>query len=383
MDFATKCIHAAGEADATGAVSPAIYMTSTFSHPRLGESTGFNYTRESNPTRERLEKLVAALEEGVDALAFASGMAAVDAVMNLFSPGDHIITGNDLYGGSFRLFRSLNEKNGVQFTAVHTSSLSEVAAAVSPNTKAVFLETPTNPMMEISDLRRLADLAHQNGALLIVDNTFLTPYFQRPLTLGADIVLHSGTKYIGGHNDCLSGFTVTNNAELAARLRLLAKTTGATLSPFDCWLVIRGLKTLPLRMEKHQENALKIALWLKGEIGGGKVRRVLYPGLPEHPGYIVNAQQTLHKGFGGMISFEVDSPETARQILEGVKIIRFAESLGGTESLITYPITQTHADLSPEECEAKGITRRLLRLSVGLENADDLIADLSQALDGK
>lgn len=383
MDFATKCIHAAGEADATGAVSPAIYMTSTFSHPGLGESTGFNYSRESNPTRARLEKLVTALEEGVDAVAFTSGMAAVDAVMNLFSPGDHIITGNDLYGGSFRLFRSLNAKNGVQFTAVHTSDLSEVAAAVKPNTKAIFLETPTNPMMEISDLAALAELAHKNGAVLITDNTFLTPYFQRPLTLGADIVLHSGTKYLGGHNDCLSGFAVTSSPEIAAQLRLLAMATGAILSPFDCWLVIRGIKTLPLRMEKHQENALAIALWLKEQLASGKVRKVLYPGLPEHPGYVINARQTLHKGFGGMISFEVDTAETAKKILESVKVIRFAESLGGTESLITYPITQTHADLPPEECEAKGINHRLLRLSVGLENADDLIADLAQALGGK
>lgn len=374
MDFATKCIHAIGANDYTGSITAPIYISSTFSHPKLGDTTGFNYTRESNPTRERLEKLMASLEEGVDALAYASGMAAVDTVMNLFAPGDHIITGDDLYGGSFRLFRSLNGKNGVEFTSVHTSRLEEITAALRPNTKAIFLETPTNPMMEISDLHAICKFAKEHNLLVIVDNTFLTPYFQKPLTLGADIVIHSGTKYLCGHNDVLVGFTVTNNEEIAAKLRLLYKTTGACLGALDAWLVIRGIKTLPLRMEKHQENALAIAQWLKTRT---KVRKVLYPGLPERQGYVVNALQS--SGFGGMISFEVDSPETARQILEGVKLIQFAESLGGTESLITYPITQTHADLPKEECQAKGITDCLLRLSVGIENKEDLIADLEQA----
>ncbi|MBQ8418411.1 MAG: PLP-dependent transferase [Phascolarctobacterium sp.] len=374
MEFATKCIHAMGENDYTGSITAPIYISSTFAHPKLGDTTGFNYTRESNPTRERLEKLMTELEGGVDALAFASGMAAIDTVMNLFAPGEHIITGDDLYGGSFRLFRSINAKNGVEFTSVHTSSVEEIIRAIRPNSRAIFLETPTNPMMEISDLRAICRVAKENKLLVIVDNTFLTPYFQKPLELGADIVIHSGTKYLCGHNDVLAGFTVTNNKELAEKLRLLYKTTGACLGALDAWLVIRGIKTLHLRMEKHQENALAIAQWLKSQL---KVNRVLYPGLPEHPGYVENCLQA--SGFGGMISFSVDTPETARQILEGVKVIQFAESLGGTESLITYPIRQTHADLPPEECKEKGITDCLLRLSVGIEDKKDLIADLGQA----
>ena len=374
MEFATKCIHAMGENDYTGSITAPIYISSTFAHPKLGDTTGFNYTRESNPTRERLEKLMTELEGGVDALAFASGMAAIDTVMNLFAPGEHIITGDDLYGGSFRLFRSINAKNGVEFTSVHTSSIEDIIRAIRPNSRAIFLETPTNHMMEVSDLRAICRVAKANKLLVIVDNTFLTPYFQKPLELGADIVIHSGTKYLCGHNDVLAGFTVTNNKELAEKLRLLYKTTGACLGALDAWLVIRGIKTLHLRMEKHQENALAIAQWLKSQ---PKVNRVLYPGLPEHPGYVENCLQA--SGFGGMISFSVDTPETARQILEGVKVIQFAESLGGTESLITYPIRQTHADLPPEECKEKGITDCLLRLSVGIEDKKDLIADLEQA----
>lgn len=237
MEFATQCIHSLGANDATGSITPAIYISSTFAHPKLGDTTGFNYTRESNPTRARLETLVAALEDGIDALAFSSGMAAVDAVMNLFAPGDHIITGNDLYGGSFRLFRNINARNGVEFTTVHTSKLEELKAAIKPNTKAIFLETPTNPTMEISDLRAISKIAKDNNFLVIVDNTFLTPYFQKPLTLGADIVIHSGTKYLAGHNDVLAGFTVVKEQTLADKLRLIYKTTGACLGALDAWLV--------------------------------------------------------------------------------------------------------------------------------------------------
>ena len=374
MEFATKCIHSLGANDATGSITPAIYISSTFAHPKLGDTTGFNYTRESNPTRARLETLVAALEEGIDALAFSSGMAAVDAVMNLFAPSDHIITGNDLYGGSFRLFRNINARNGVKFTTVHTSKLEEIKAAIKPNTKAIFLETPTNPTMEISDLRAISKIAKENNFLVIVDNTFLTPYFQKPLALGADIVIHSGTKYLAGHNDVLAGFTVVKEQTLADNLHLIYKTTGACLGALDAWLVIRGIKTLPLRMEQHQKNATAIAAWLQKQ---PRVKYVLYPGLAEHPGYAVNKAQT--SGFGGMISFAVDNAETARQLLEGVKLIQFAESLGGTESLITYPIRQTHTDLTPEECAEKGITDCLLRLSTGIEATEDLIADLAQA----
>ncbi len=375
MDFATKCIHAVGEADATGAITPAIYISSTFAHPKLGDTTGFNYTRESNPTRERLERLLAALEEGTDALAFSSGMAAVDAVLRLFAPGDHIITGNDLYGGSFRIFRSVYAPYGLEFTSVHTSRLEEIKAALRPNTKAIFLETPTNPTMEISDLRAICGLAAEHSLLVIVDNTFLTPYFQKPLTLGADIVIHSGTKYLSGHTDILAGFTVAKDAAIAEKLRLLYKTGGACLGALDSWLAIRGIKTLPLRMEQHQRSAAALAEWLKKQ---PQVRYVLYPGLKEHPGYEINAAQS--SGSGGMISFAVQDAAAAQKVLEGVRLIKFAESLGGTESLITYPIRQTHADLTPEECAEKGITDSLLRLSVGLESTDDLLADLTQAL---
>ncbi len=375
MEFATQCIHSIGSLDCTGSVTPAIYLSSTFAHPGLGESTGYDYTRQTNPTRERLEKVIATLEEGVDALAFASGMAAVTAVLDLFRSGDHFIIGEDLYGGSIRIFRRYADRYGLKFTSVKTSDLEAVKAAFTADTKAVFLETPTNPMMEITDLRALSKIAHEHNAWVIVDNTFLTPYFQKPLTLGADIVIHSGTKYLCGHNDVLAGFTVTNNQEIAEELRLVFKSTGAVLGALDSWLMIRGIKTLPLRMNKHQENALAVAQWLKTQ---PKVTKVLYPGLPESEGYEINKAQTT--GFGGMISFEVDSPETAAKVLKKVQVILFAESLGGTESLITYPISQTHADLSREECFAKGISESLLRFSVGIEDVNDIIGDLEQAL---
>ena len=371
MEFSTKCVHSIGAPDATGAISPAIYISSTFGHPILGQNSGFTYSRESNPTRARLEQLVATLEEGIDALCYSSGMAAVDAVMNLFAPGDHIITGNDLYGGSFRLFRDINSKNGVSFTTVHTSNLDEVRAAIRPNTKAIFLETPSNPTMEISDLRAISAIARKHNFWVIVDNTFMTPYFQKPLTLGADIVIHSGTKYLCGHNDVLSGFTITNNPDIAASLRLIYKTVGACLGPLDCWLAIRGIKTLPLRMEQHQKNAVAIANWLKTQ---KHVQYVLFPGLKEHPGYDIQLSQA--SGFSGMISFAMDTPENTKIVLENVKLILFAESLGGTETLLTYPIRQTHTELTPEEAQEKGITDCLLRLSTGIEDSRDLIADL-------
>lgn len=371
MKFQTTCIHGDGPNDATGAVSPAIYCTSTFSHPHVGKSTGFNYTRESNPTHARLEKVMSALESGVDSLAFSSGMAAIDAVMRLFVSGDHILTGFDLYGGSFRLFRSVYEPYGLTFSAVHTSDLEAVERAITPKTKAIYLETPTNPTMEITDLRALAELAHKKGLLVIVDNTFLTPYFQRPLELGCDIVLHSGTKYLAGHNDILAGFVISREKSIAEKLRSIYKTTGACLSVFDAWLMLRSLRTLPLRMRQHEKNAETLVAFLKTQ---PYVQKVLYPGLPEHPGYEIQKKQAT--GFGGMISFYVDTPERAKKILEGISLIQFAESLGGAESLMTYPRTQTHADLTPEEAKEKGITDTLLRFSVGLEDVEDLKEDL-------
>ena len=374
MKFTTACIHGSGPNDATGAVSPALYLTSTFAHPGLGKSTGWAYTRESNPTHARLEKVLSTLESGVDALCFSSGMAAIDAIMRLFKSGDHIVTGFDLYGGSFRLFENTYEPYGLTFTAVHTSDLTAVEKAIQPNTKAIYLETPTNPTMEITDLKALSDLAHQHDLLVIVDNTFLSPYFQRPLTLGADIVLHSATKYLSGHNDLLAGCVISRQQAVADRLRAIYKTTGAMLSVFDSWLLLRSLKTLPVRMKQHQENALYLAQGLEKQ---PIVEKVLYPGLPGHPGYDIQKKQA--SGFGGMISFYVKKEAYVKTILESIQLIQFAESLGGTESLLTYPITQTHADLTPEEAEEKGITHTLLRFSVGLEDKEDLHDDLEQA----
>ncbi len=379
MHLDTSCIHGSGtKYDTTGAVSVPIYQCATFAHPGVGQSTGFDYSRLQNPTREHLEKTLVALENGVDAMAFSTGMAAISALMELFSPGDHIIASDDLYGGSHRLFSHISIKNGLRFDFVNTSNVALIEEKITPSTKAVFVETPTNPMMQVTDIAAVAQLTKARGVLLIVDNTFLTPYCQRPLELGADIVTHSGTKYLGGHNDTLSGFLVTSDAYIAEKLRFIYKTTGACLSPFDSWLLIRGIKTLAVRLDRQQESAMKIAHWLCGQ---KRVKQVYYPGLPDHPEYEVSARQA--SGFGGMISFDVDTSETATRLLERVKLIQYAESLGGVESLITYPMLQTHADVPEEVREAKGINDRLLRLSVGLENADDLIADLAQALEEK
>lgn len=376
MEFNTLCVHGTSrQYDSTGAVSIPIFQTATFSHPGVGQSTGYDYSRVQNPTREFLEETVSRMEQGSGALAFSSGMAAVSAVMELFSPGDHIVCSDDLYGGSYRLFHQINAKNGLSFTPVNTSFLEQTEAAIRPETKAIFVETPTNPMMQVTDLRKTAELAHAHGLLLIVDNTFLTPYLQKPLVLGADIVVHSGTKYLGGHNDVLAGFAVAKDPDICERIRFIYKNTGACLSPFDSWLVIRGIKTLPLRMDRQEQNAKKIAEWLTRQ---KKIKQVFYPGLPDHPHYELSRQQAC--GFGSMISFEVDSSETAIQMLNQVSLIRFAESLGGVETLITYPMLQTHAEVPAPEREAKGITDRLLRLSIGVEDAGDLTADLENAL---
>ncbi|HHY59280.1 MAG TPA: PLP-dependent transferase [Clostridia bacterium] len=378
MEFTTLCVHGSDKRyDTTGAVSVPIFQSATFVHPGVGESTGFDYSRCQNPTREYLEQTVARLEGGVDALAFSTGMAALATCMELFSPGDHIIASDDLYGGSYRYFQHVSQKNGLHLEYVDTTNVSHIRARIRPETKAVFIETPTNPMMHVTDLEAVARLCREHHLLLIVDNTFLTPYFQRPLLLGADVVLHSGTKYLGGHNDTLAGFLVVKDADLAERLRFLYKTIGSCLSPFDSWLLIRGIKTLAVRLEHQQQSALEIARWLARQ---EQVKAVHYPGLPEHPGYEISRKQTT--GSGAILSFEVDSRETAQGLLARVRLIQYAESLGGVESLITYPILQTHADIPEEEREAKGINERLLRLSVGLEAASDLIADLEQALKG-
>lgn len=374
----TQCVHGNNESrtlESTGAISFPIYQTATFAHPSVGTSTGFDYSRSQNPTREQLEKVVASLENGYGAVAFSSGMAASNTLMELFAPGDHILASEDLYGGTIRLFNHINSKNGVEIDYIDTSDLKLVSTKIKENTKAIFVETPTNPMMNVTDLDEVNQLAKQHNSLFIVDNTFLSPYFQKPITLGADIVLHSGTKFLGGHNDTLAGFLVLANQQLDEKIRFIVKTTGAGLAPFDCWLLLRGIKTLPLRMEYQQKNALILADWLQKQ---DKVEAVYYIGLPSHPGYEINQKQS--SGYGSMISFHVKEEETAVKILNNVKLIQYAESLGGVESLITYPMLQTHADVPEEEREAKGINHKLLRFSVGIEHIDDLLYDLEQAI---
>lgn len=369
----TKCVHLESNQNRFehyGAISYPIYLTSTFAHRGVGESTGYDYSRLQNPTREQLEKIVAGLENGLDAVAFSSGMAAINALMELFQPGDHIIIDADLYGGSIRLFQNINEKNGITFTRVNCSS-EKVEDYVQENTKAVFIETPTNPMMNVTDIRALSQLTKEKGLLLIVDNTFLSPYFQNPLELGADVVVHSGTKFLGGHNDALAGFLVTKREDISERFRFIVKTTGAGLDPFDSWLLMRGIKTLPLRMERAQSNAQQIVEWLNKQ---PQVTKVFYPGLTSHPGYEIMKKQS--RGFGSMITFEVKNEAFAQSILRHVRLIQFAESLGGTETLITYPVTQTHADVPEEIRERNGVTSRVLRLSVGIENVEDLLQEL-------
>ncbi len=387
LSIETKCLHleaepadrdenAAGRENCNhyGSISFPIYQTATYAHPGVGKSTGFDYSRLQNPTREQLEKIVCQLEHGTDAFALSSGMAAITLLMEIFKPGDHLIVDSDLYGGTIRLFDNVSSKNGIEFTRANCAS-DDIEALIKSNTKAIYVETPTNPMMNVTDIAAVAQLAHNHNLLLIVDNTFMSPYFQNPLELGADIVVHSGTKFLAGHNDTLAGFIITRNSEINEKLRFLIKTTGSGLAPFDSWLVLRGIKTLGIRMEKAQANADKIARWLKTQ---KSVTKVIYPGLGEHPGHEISKKQA--RGFGSMVTFRLTSTEKALSILEKVHLIKYAESLGGVETLITYPTTQTHADV-PEELRLKnGITPETLRLSVGIENVEDLIADLKQAL---
>lgn len=375
----TRCVHGGGHRfpDSRESLSMPIYQTAAFGHPDLGHSPDrFYYTRLTNPTRTHLEETVSSLEGAADTVAFSSGMAAISAVFELFSPGDRIVCSADLYGGTVLLFDSIEKKNGLEHVMVDTTSVDALRSVMTPGTKAIYIETPSNPMMNVTDIRACADIAKEFGAWLIVDNTFLSPYFQNPIALGADIVVHSGTKYLGGHNDTISGFACVADAALGEKLHKIAYTLGATLAPFDSWLMIRGIKTLPIRMERAQENALAIAVWLRQQ---PQVTHVYYVGLEDHPGYAVNAKQS--RGSGAMLSFTMRTKELALQVLDKVKLITFAESLGGPESLITLPATQTHADVAPEEREGLGITDSFLRMSVGLENARDLIDDLKQAME--
>ena len=371
----TKCLHLEedeGYNNNYGAISYPIFQTATYAHMGVGKSTGYDYSRLQNPTREHLEKVVAALENGIDAFALTTGMAAITLMMELFSLGDHIIADADLYGGSIRLFSNVSKKNGITFSSIDCYK-EDVERYINESTKAVYIETPTNPMMNVTDIEKLGKIAKKHNLLLIVDNTFLSPYFQNPLELGADIVIHSGTKYLGGHNDTLAGFLITNRKDISEKLRFLIKTTGAGLAPFDSWLILRGIKTLGIRMEKAQENAIVIANWLKKQKA---VTKVIYPGLKEHPGHEIMKKQA--RGFGAMLTFQLESKEYALAILEKVRMIKFAESLGGVETLITYPATQTHADVPKEICEKNGITDSTLRLSVGIEDVKDLLEEINK-----
>ena len=382
--FETRCIHRDNEHEEGhpyGSVCTPIYQTATFYHPGIGQTTGFNYTRESNLTRTELEDIVTSLEEAKDTVACANGMAAIVLCMELFESGEHIVCSEDLYGGSVRMFQTTGEKRGLTFTYVNTADAAATEAAIKSNTKALYIETPSNPTMQITDLAKMKSLADKYNLLLIVDNTFLSPYFQKPIRFGADLVIHSGTKFLGGHNDTLAGFLSTSREDLAAKIRYLYKTyktVGSCLAPFDSYLLIRGIKTLPIRMERQQENALAIAKWLQTQ---KKIKQVYYIGLEDHPGYEINKKQTT--GFGSMISIRTDSEATARRVLERIRLITYAESLGGVESLMTYPMLQTHGDVPVETRERLGITEDFLRFSVGIENVDDLIADLDQALNGE
>lgn len=361
--------------DSTGAVTVPIYQAATFSHPSLGKSTGFDYSRLKNPTREYLEKLVAALDNARFGFAFATGLAAITALFDTFDSGIHVICSDDLYGGTERLFNSIGKKMGRETTFVDTSDIANIRNAARDNTKIIFIETPGNPLMKITDIRKTAEFAHQNGMILIVDNTFLTPYMQQPLALGADVVVQSGTKFLCGHNDTLAGFVTTDDEKIAADMETVTKTTGSALGAFDSYMIVRGIKTLAVRVSRQNESAQKIAAALREN---PRVRKVLYPGLAECKGFETNRAQA--RGAGSMISFYVDSVTTAERVLNSVKVIKFAESLGGVDSLVTYPATQTHADIPEDERNSRGITDTLLRLSVGIESADDLIRDLNQAL---
>jgi cystathionine gamma-synthase len=358
----------------TGAISTPIYQSSTYRHPGLGQTTGYDYARVVNPTRSELERTLALIEHGKYGLAFATGMGAISSLIKIFNPGDHIIVSEDLYGGTYRLFNDYYRLYGYSFSWIDTSDIGLIEKALRPETKAIFAETPSNPMMKVTDIRGAAEMIHSRGGLLIVDNTFLSPWLQNPLDLGADLAVHSGTKYLAGHNDALSGFIVHSNDALEEPLRNIQKSEGASLAPFEAWLVLRGLKTLAVRMERHEKNALPIAQWLRAH---PRVEKVFYPGFEDHPQYALSRTQT--RGSGGMISFYLKNPADAAVLLKSLSLILFAESLGGVESLITYPLVQTHSAIPEAMRLSAGVTEKLMRLSVGIEDCNDLIADLDQA----
>jgi cystathionine beta-lyase/cystathionine gamma-synthase len=376
MGFSTKAIHAGIEADpTTGSLMTPIHLTSTYLQQELGKNKGYVYSRVANPTRSVLEKNIAALENGKFGFAFASGMAAETAIFQLLKTGDHIIVSQNVYGGTHRLGKLVLENFGLQFDFVDTGDLEKVKAAFKPNTKMLFIETPTNPTMEITDLRAAAKLAKSRKIVSVVDNTFATPYLQNPLDFGIDVTVHSATKYLNGHSDMLGGLVVLNDSKLAERLRFIQKSAGGILSPFEAWMCLRGIKTLAVRMARHDVNAVEVAAFLNTH---RKVKKVNYPGLVSHPQHWLAQKQM--RGFGGMISFDLGSLDKAKKFLKSVRLCALAESLGGVETLISHPATMTHASIPPEERQRIGVTDGLVRISVGIEDVEDIIDDLKQAL---
>ena len=376
LGFATRAIHAGQSPDPrTGAVAVPIYQTSTYVQQGLGEPAEFEYARVQNPTRTALEENIAALEGGVSGHALASGMAAISCLMTLLKTGDHAVVSQNVYGGTYRYFTKMLEPMGLAFSWVDTTDLAAVEAAITQQTRIVFLETPTNPVMDICDIAAIAGIAHRRGAWVAVDNTFLSPYLQRPLALGADFVVHSTTKFLNGHSDSIGGALVSAHREQGDWFAFVQKSEGAVLSPFDSFLILRGIKTLPVRMDRHESNARQVVDFL---VRHPKVRKVLYPGLPDHPGHEIQKRQA--SGFGGMITIEMGGYDAAKAMLDRVRVMSFAESLGGVESLISHPASMTHASVPAERRVALGLTDGMVRLSVGIENVEDLLADLDQAL---
>jgi cystathionine beta-lyase len=375
MKFATKLIHSGQTIDPrTGALGMPIYQTSTFRQQSVDNFGKYDYARSDNPSREALEEAIAALEGGTRGFAFASGMAAISSTLLIFSPGDHLVVCDDVYGGAYRVLTSIFSRLGIQSTFVDATDLAAIEAAIRPETKGIYLESPSNPLLKVTDLRAVAALARPRGLVTMVDNTFMTPYLQRPLELGCDIVLHSGTKFLNGHSDVICGFAVVNDTELGNRIRFIQNGFGAILGPQDSFLTMRGLKTLKIRMDQSQQSAITIVEWLARQ---EQVVKIHYPGLAAHPGFAI--QQAQSDGPGAVFSFELDSFETTRRLLENTKLSAFAVSLGGVESIISYPARMSHAAVPQKEREQKGIKDTLVRLSVGLEDADDLIADISAA----
>ena len=377
MGFATDCVHAGQTPEPnTGAVITPVFQTSTYRQNAIGDHTGYEYARTQNPTREALEGNVAALEKARHGVAFASGLAAISSLVELFDAGDEIICTHNVYGGTFRVFDRVFRRLGLKFHFVDTSDLDATRKLFNANTKMLFVETPTNPVLQITDVAAAAELAHEHGALLVVDNTFMSPALQQPIPLGADAVVHSMTKYLNGHSDMVGGIVLTDDDEIHERLRFLQNAAGAVPGPWDCWLALRGTKTLHLRMRAHEENAKAMIPMLTEHPA---VKKLYYPGLPDHPGHEIAARQ--QKGFGGMISLDVDGLENAQKVVERLRVFTLAESLGGVESLVCHPAVMTHAAVPREDREAIGVTDGLIRLSVGVEDADDLVEDVRQALD--